>query len=232
MERTCEDGGFIVQGKYFVYNNLWGGATGSGSQCVWGSALDGSHVAWGTSWNWTGRDDTIKSYAAIVLGWHGGWRVAGTGMPIQLSSIESVHTRWDFDLSHETPGATNVTYDIWLSDDPHHDREDPTGEVMIWLHHTGGIRPIGSRQTTTAINGTEWDLWEGPHPELGWPAYSFVRTANTRSESLDLMAFFERLIPDRLSGSNYLLSVEAGAEVFAGEGRLDTTHYSIDIERR
>jgi xyloglucan-specific endo-beta-1,4-glucanase len=113
MTRTCENGDFIVQGKYYIHNNLWGAATGSGSQCIWGSTLDGSNIAWGTSWNWTGQRDAIKSYAAVVLGWHWGWKVADIGLPIRLSSIKSACTSWEFDLTHSTHGGTNVSYDIW-----------------------------------------------------------------------------------------------------------------------
>jgi hypothetical protein len=232
MKQICKNGGFLIQGKYYLYNNLWGADTGSGSQSLWGSSLNGSRIAWGTRWNWTGRSDTIKSYAAVVLGWHWGWKIAHTGMPIQLSSIRSVCTSWSFNLTHRTLGGTNVSYDIWLSENPHHGSENPTGEIMIWLYHTGNITPIGLKQTNTTIDEAVWDLWEGPHPVSGWPVYSFIRTANTNAVSLDLINFFQYLTSGGLSKSGYLLSVEAGAEVFTGEGSLDTTLYSIDIERR
>ena len=63
-----------------------------------------------------------------------------------------------------------------------------------------------------------------------WPVYSFIRTVNTKTQKLDLTNFFQYLISAGLSSSVYLLSVEAGAEVFTGEGRLDTTLYSINME--
>jgi xyloglucan-specific endo-beta-1,4-glucanase len=232
MKRICKNGGFLIQGRYYLYNNLWGADTGLGSQCLWGSSSNGSHIAWGTSWNWTGHSDSIKSYAAVVWGWHWGWKVANTGLPIQLSSIRSMYTSWSFNLTHKTPGGTNVTYDIWLSENPHQSDENPTGEIMVWLYNTGDISPIGSRQTNLIIEGIGWDLWVGDHPVSGWPVYSFVRTANTNAETLNLINFFQYLISGGLSRSVYLLSVEAGAEVFVGEGSLDTTLYSIDIERR
>ena len=232
MKRICTNGDFLVRGKYYLYNNLWGANTGSGSQCLWQSPSDESHIAWGTNWSWTGQSDTIKSYAAVVWGWHWGWKVANTGLPVQLSSLRSLHTTWSFDLIHTTLGGTNVTYDIWLSQNPRPCGEDPTAEVMVWLYNTGDISPIGSRQTNTIIEGIGWDLWEGRHPVSDWPVYSFVRSANTKAAALDLMNFFQYLISIGLSSSSYLLSVEAGAEVFTGEGRLDTTLYSIDVECR
>src|SRR5918998_702169 len=107
--------------------NFGGASTGSGSQCVWAQAPDSPGIVWATSWDWAGRDDKTKSYAAAVTGWHGGWRVAGAGLPVQLSSILRARTSWEFDLTPETLDKANVTYDVWLSDDPDHDQADPTG---------------------------------------------------------------------------------------------------------
>ena len=167
-----------------------------------------------------------------MWGWHWGWKVADTGLPIQLNSLRSLRTVWSFNLTHTRLGGTNVTYDIWLSGNPAPGDKNPAGEVMIWLYNTGDIRPIGSRQTSTIIEGIEWELWEGPHPVSAWPVYSFIRTVNTKTQKLDLRNFFQHLISVGLSSSVYLLGVQAGAEVFTGEGRLDTNLYSINMETR
>lgn len=231
MKRICKNGDSLIQGKYHLYNNLWGADTGSGAQCLWGaSSNNGSHIGWGTHWSWTGANNSIKSFAAVVLGWHWGWRIANTGLPIQLSSIQSARTSWSFNLTQKTPGEINVTYDIWLGKKAKHNDENPTGEIMIWLYHSDNIHPIGSKQAREVIADTIWDLWQGPHPVSGWPVYSFVRKVNTNSDSLDLMDFFNYLFFHGLLKSDYLLSIEAGPEVINGTGRLDTTFYSVDIE--
>jgi len=230
MKRICENGAFLIQGKYYLFNNLWGANTGAGSQCIWKGLSNQLDITWGTSWNWTGQHDTIKSYASVVWGWHWGWIVSDTGLPVQLISLHSLRTAWSFDLTCARLGGINVTYDIWLSSNPDSGGKNPTGEVMIWLYHTGDIRPIGSRQTSLTIEDIEWDLWKGPHPVSAWPVYSFIRRINTKTQNLDLINFFQYLASAGLSDSDYLLSVQAGAEVFTGEGRLDTTFYSIDIE--
>jgi hypothetical protein len=92
-----------------------------------------------------------NSYAAAVWGWHWGWKIANTGLPIQLTSLRNIRSAWSFNLSHTILGGTNVTYDIWLSENPHLDEENPTGEVMVWLYNTGDISPIGSKQTYVTI---------------------------------------------------------------------------------
>lgn len=230
MRSIEKHGEYLIHDRFFLFNNLWGAETGTGTQSVWEETEHGPSVAWGTSWDWNGSLETIKSYAAVVLGWHWGWRVSGAGLPIRLASMRSARTRWAFKLNQETPGKYNVSYDCWFSDNPRHDQENPTGEVMIWLAYTENVTPIGSPKIRVTIGGTEWELWQGPHPVSGWPVYSFLRTTQTDAESLDLKDFFQYLTRHGLSSLDYLLSVEAGIEVFAGAGRLETSVYTLEIE--
>ncbi|HEX2953411.1 MAG TPA: endo-1,4-beta-glucanase [Bacillota bacterium] len=230
MQQICKNGDCLLREPYYFFNNLWGADTGQGSQSLWETPSEESSMAWGTSWEWAERPDSIKSYASIVRGWHWGWRVARTGLPVQLSSIQTAQTTWKFDLIEKTPGWVNVTYDLWFSDNPRLGNENPGGEMMIWLTHTEGIPPIGARKASAIIGGAEWELWAGPHPVCGWPVYSFVRKVNTNSDSLDLVDFFHYLTSHGLNSSDYLLSVQAGIEVFSGVGQLETRFYSLDIK--
>lgn len=225
--QVCNNGDSITMGKYWLNSNLWGASTGSGSQCISDTSINGSTIAWSTTWNWTGQANSVKSYDSSVLGWHWGWKNSNTGLPIQLSSNQSVSTSWSFNLSQTTPGGQNVSYDAWISPNANLGNANPSDEVMVWLYNTGGISPVGSKQTTVTIDGTSWDLWEGT---TSWQVHSFVRTSNTTSQSLNLMDFFNYLSTARgLSSSKYLISVESGTEVFTGAGRLDTTAYSTNI---
>lgn len=229
-KQFCNNGDSIIIGKYWLNNNLWGAKTGSGSQCLWKTNTGDSSISWGTSWNWTGQVDTIKSFVSIILGWHWGWKLPDTGLPILLSTNQNIHTSWEFKLKETTPGGINVTYDIWLSSNPQLGNVNPTNEIMIWLYKSGDIYPIGSKQTIADIGGTIWELWKGPHPTSGWPVYSFVHKININSQTLNLKDFFNYLIYHGLSSSNYLISVEAGIEVFTGAGSLETTFYTIEMK--
>lgn len=225
------NGDSIISGKYWLYNNLWGSHTGSGSQCLWKSSAKGSNISWGTSWNWTGQTDAIKSFVSVILGWHWGWKLTETGLPIQLSSVKNIHTSWEFDLKETASGGINITYDLWLSTNPDIGNENPSGEIMIWLYKSEGIIPIGSKETIVSIAGVDWELWKGPHPISGWPVYSFVREINTCSQELNLEDFFNYLSNHNgLNNSLYLISVEAGMEVFTGAGTLETSLYSVGID--
>jgi hypothetical protein len=215
-------------GKYYLNSNLWGANTGSGTQCISDISNNGSTIAWDTNWNWTGQANSVKSYDSSVLGWHWGWQNSNTGLPVQLSSNQSVMTNWNYTLNQTNPGGIDVSYDTWISDNPNLGNGNPTDEVMVWLYHGGGVQPVGSKQTTVTVDGTSWDLWEG---NVGWEVHSFVSTSNNiNGQTLNLMDFYNALISSgRLSSSKYLLSVESGTEIFTGAGDLRTNSYYTNV---
>ena len=225
---NCTDYAALVRGKYWVNNNVWGKADGTGSQCVSENGLSGDSLSWGTSWTWSGDTTKVKSYASAVLGWHWGWKSAGTGLPIRLSDGKAVNTNWNFQVTQATGNIMNVAYDLWLHDIANPDwQHNPTDEVMVWLYRSGGAGPVGTKQATVTIAGTTWDLYKG---NIGWNVYSFVRTSNTSSAALDLTGFTDDLVARGwLTTNKYLSSVQAGPEIFTGSGRLDTTAYSVKI---
>jgi hypothetical protein len=176
----------------------------------------------------TGQANSVKSYASAVLGWHWDWKSRDTGLPIRLSDGRAVRRNWDFAVRQESPNTMNVAYDLWLHDVAAPDWPDePTDEVMVWLYRSGGAGPVGTKQATVTIGGTTWDLYRG---DIGWNVFSFVRTGNTTSADLDLTDFTDDLTTRGwLQRSKYLSSVEAGTEIFAGEGALDTSAYAVTI---
>ncbi|WP_045742296.1 GH12 family glycosyl hydrolase domain-containing protein [Actinoplanes rectilineatus] len=224
----CTDYAALVRGKYWVNNNVWGKADGTGSQCVAANDLAGDDLSWSTRWDWSGDNTKVKSYASAVLGWHWGWKAENTGLPIQLSAGESVDTTWNFTVTPATGNVMNVAYDLWLHDIADPDwQNNPTDEVMVWLYRSGGAGPLGTKQATVTVAGTTWDLYQG---DIGWNVYSFVRTSNTSAADLDLTDFTDVLTArGLLAKSKYLSSVQAGTEVFTGQGRLDTSKYSVTI---
>ncbi|MEU4419308.1 hypothetical protein AB0F81_01690 [Actinoplanes sp. NPDC024001] len=224
----CADYAALVRGKYWVNNNVWGKADGTGSQCVWENGLSGDNLSWGTRWTWSGDKTKVKSYASAVLGWHWGWKATGTGLPIQLSAGRTVRANWNFRVTQTTSNVMNVAYDLWLHDIATPDwQHNPTDEVMIWLYTAGGAGPVGTRQATVTIAGTTWDLYRG---NIGWNVYSFVRRSNTSAADLNLTDFTDDLVARGwLAKSKYLSSVQAGTEIFTGAGQLDTTAYSVKI---
>lgn len=224
---TCNDFGTITQGKYWINNNVWGQDSGSGWQCIWDSYTSGNTIGWGTSYGWSGQSNSVKSYASSVLGWHWGWKVSNTGLPVRLSANRSVNTGWNFNVRH-SGGAMNVAYDLWLHtiSNPSYNN-NPSDEVMIWLYRAGGAGPVGTRQATVNIAGTNWDLYRG---NIGWNVYSFVRTSNTTSATLNMRDFLNHLVSRGwMSNTKYLTSVQSGTEIFTGTGQVDTNSYYANV---
>jgi xyloglucan-specific endo-beta-1,4-glucanase len=222
---TCAAFGSITLGKYWLNNNLWGQDQGSGWQCMWDTA-SGSSIGWGTSWSWSNNPNQVKSYTSSVLGWHWGWKTSGTELPVRLNAGRDIYTDWRYRVTGS--GTMNVAYDLWLHNISNPDWPDnPTDEIMIWLYRSGGAGPLGTLQGTVTIAGTNWDLYRG---NIGWNVFSFVRQSNTTSTTLHLQDFLNNLVSRGwVANTKYLSSIEAGTEVFVGNGQVDTDSYTADI---
>ena len=228
-EEICEPFGSATMGRYWINNNLWGQDSGSGTQCVWTGETTGDSISWGTRWQWSDAPSSVKSFASSVLGWHWGTMIADTGLPVRLSDGASIPSTWEYDVTLEGDGNTmNVAYDLWAHTIPDPTWEhNPTDEIMIWTYRAGGAGPVGTLQDTVTIGGATWELHRG---NIGWEVFSFVRTENTTSVDLDLADFLDELVARGwMDEAKYLTSVQAGAEIFTGRGRLDTTAYSTTI---
>jgi Glycosyl hydrolase family 12 len=212
-------------GPYRVSNNLWGANNGSGMQCIWNSCANGDLVGWGTSWNWTGQANSVKSYAALIYGWH--WTATGA-LNVQVSSSTKVNCGWAYTVTLNGGTDTmNVAYDMWVHTGANPGtNSNPSDEIMVWLYRNNGAGPIGSKvngNTPIPIGGHSWDLYEGT---TTLAVHSFVRTSNATTAVLDMMAFPRYLVQSRgFSNSKYVSSVEAGTEVFIGEAQLQTNGF-------
>jgi xyloglucan-specific endo-beta-1,4-glucanase len=219
----------VVVGKYWINNNLWGQGSGSGWQAIWDTYSAGNTMGWGTTWSWTGQSNSVKSYASVVLGWHWGWMLSNTGLPVQISANRNVNTGWNYSVTQNGTNTMNVAYDCWLHTIPNPSwNNDPSDEVMIWLYRSGGAGPVGTYQATVNLAGTSWNLYRG---NIGWNVFSFVRTTNTTNQTLNIRDFLNHLVSRGwMSNSKYLTSVQAGTEVFIGNGRVDTNSYFCNIQ--
>ena len=226
---TCQSGWGPIMGKYILNNNWWGTSGATGQQCVWGTCQDGDVVGWATNWNWSGGTSSVLTYTSVVFGWQYGFQVPNTGLPIQVSTSQAINCGWDFALT-QTSGAFNVAYDIWL-----HTSANPpsTGgqsdEIMIWLNKLGNPAPAGSSYASNiSIAGATWTLYEG---NVGWPVHSYLRTANTSSAVMNVMAFMNDLVTrNRIPNTRYVTGVQAGIEVRSGGGTLTTNGFYCRIE--
>jgi Cellulose binding domain/Glycosyl hydrolase family 12 len=151
-------------GGYTIYNDEWG--SGHNTQTLWVN----SATNWGVFATQPSTSG-VKSYANIS-------KSIGTA----LNSLSSATS--SFNESNPSGGNWESAYDIWLNG---------SGiEVMVWTYVSGNVGPLGSSVGTVSLDGNTWTLYAGSNGSN--PTYSFVRTANETSGTvniLDLLKYLE-----------------------------------------
>jgi hypothetical protein len=187
-------------GGYTVYNNVWG--SGAGSQSIWAN----SYSNWGV---WANHPNTggIKAYPNSTK--YVGKKISALGT-----------TKSSFNVTVPTSGvAFTSAYDIWSSDNQH--------EIMLWMNKYGAVGPLGSHQTNATVGGHSWSIYKGHNG--GNNVYSFVRTSNTSSGTVDVRAI-TRWVKDRgWFGDVTLGAVQFGFEITSSSGGKNFTTNSFSV---
>jgi hypothetical protein len=151
-------------GGYTINNDEWG--SGHNTQTLWVN----SATNWGV-FSTQPSTSGVKSYPDI-----------SKSVGIALNSLSSATS--SFNESNPSGGNWESAYDIWLNG---------TGiEVMAWTYVSGNVGPLGSSVGTVSLDGNTWTLYAGNNGSN--PTYSFVRTANETSGTvniLDLLKYLE-----------------------------------------
>lgn len=242
----CGKWDYVVTGAYTLYQDLWNEGAGTGTQCTTinspivdsdsatdeGGSSSGSGsedvLAWSTSWSWAGDPTQVKSYANAVTNF----------TVVHLADIDAIPTAWSWTYAitsstNNNELFANVAYDTFTTSSPSAVAagQDADFEVMVWVATFGGAGPLTASghaiKTGLTLAGATWDLWMGYNGATR--VYSFVATATAAATlvgegrwegefSGDLLVFFDYLVDhEGLPLTQYLLSVHAGTESFAGE---------------
>jgi hypothetical protein len=150
-------------GGYTIYNDEWG--SGHGTQTLWVNSASN----WGV---YSTQPDTsgVKSYPNVS-------ESIGTA----LNSLGSVTS--SFSESNPGSGDWESAYDIWLNTSSY--------EVMVWTYVEGDVAPLGSSVGTVTLDGNTWTLYAGNNGSN--PTYSFVRSGNESSGSVNLLDLLKYL---------------------------------------
>ena len=217
-----------LNSSIWVNNNTWGQ---DASPAGWSESITtNSGNAWRTDFNWPSgaNNNSVKAYPSAVLGWHWGWHFQNTGLPVQLSANRDVNSSYAYSVNFGG-GVGNVAYDIWIHTQSNPNLENPSDEIMIWVNSTGGAGPISQQAVISnlSIGGSTWNLHRG---NIGWNVWSFVRTSNSGSGSINVKAFTDYLRANQgMSSAKYLTSVQFGSEIFRGAGNLNVTNYTASV---
>jgi len=171
-------------GGYTIYNDEWG--SGHNTQTLWVN----SATNWGV-FSTQPSTSGVKSYANI-----------SKSIGIALNSLSSATS--SFNESNPSGGNWESAYDIWLNG---------SGiEVMVWTDVSGNVGPLGSSVGTVTLDGNTWTLFAGNNGSN--PTYSFVRSANETSGTVNILDLLKYLENTKGYFSNPTLStIQYGWEI-------------------
>jgi hypothetical protein len=226
---NCDAFGTItLPGQYLIHNNVWNPAVPAGAQCT-GALWDQNDDAAGfvAKPNFDTNSGIPGSYPSIIYGWHYNYPVpAPYKTPKQVSAVSSIPSTWKYDVP--ASGQYDVSYDMWVN--PQQGPANPNGglEVMVWTA-TRDAQPIGANQNYTFnANGADWEVWYGSPGS--WNTVTFRRVTNASSVDMDLLPFVAHAVQKGWAQNNwYMLSVEAGFEIWKGSSPMTTTYYKVAV---
>lgn len=188
-------------GGYTIYNDEWG--SGHGTETLWVN----SATNWGV-FSKQPNTSGVKSYPDEAK-----------SVNRSLNSLGHVTSSF----SETLPGSGNFesAYDIWLNG---------SGiEVMVWTSTHGNVGPLGSNTGNLTIDGNTWTVYAGSNGSN--PTYSFKRTSNENSGTVNILDLLKWLQNTRHYFSNPTLSqVQYGFEISGTNNTSETfaiTNYSV-----
>jgi hypothetical protein len=186
-------------GGYTVRNDVWG--SGAGPQTIWANSYSNFGV-------WADHPNTggIKSYPHSAK--NVGKRLSG------LSRVSS-----SFSVGRPGSGAYETAYDIWADNNAY--------EIMLWVNKQGAVGPLGSKQTTVSVGGHTWDVYKGSNGSNA--VFSFLRTSNTDSGTVDVLAVLNWIKARGWFGDVTLGEVQFGFEITSSSGGLNFTTNSYSV---
>jgi hypothetical protein len=237
----------IGGGAYIVQKNEWGSTQ---PQCVnvnsTGFVVSSSSITRNTN----SDPNAPGGYPSIYQGCHFSTNSTdcsdpnASHLPLVVTNIASAISSWNTIHSQPPTDVYDAAYDIWFNSQP----QVPTAampdgtELMIWLKKQGAINPAGNPPDATApptpLDNATWDVWFAPADPAhsrNWKIVSYVlKTSNTAAISdsavtqLDILAFINDAIHrSYVDSSSYLISVEAGFEIWEGGTNLTTNSFSL-----
>jgi Cellulose binding domain/Glycosyl hydrolase family 12 len=193
---------------YTINNDVWG--SGAGPQTIW--ARTGTN--WGVIANHP-MTSGVKSYP------HTGRTLNRT-----VSSLGSLTS--SFNVSVPSSGNWETAYDIWANSNAY--------EVMLWVNQNGAVGPIADSYDANgavpafknvSVGGQTWNVYKGNNGSNA--VYSFLRTSNTNSGSVDVLAVLTWLRTQGWWADVTIGDVQFGFEISGTNGSSAFTDNSFAV---
>ena len=210
--QSCDQWANTSVNGYNIYNNIWG--ANSGSQCMTAYAEDD----WYVDANHTGGG--IKSYPN-----------SEKQLSVNVDNMGQISS--SFNVSRPSGGSYSSAYDIWY--------DNYAYEIMLWMNYTGSVGPISynygcngypstacPEATNVNVGGHTWNIYRGNNG--GNEVFSFLRTSNTNSGTVDITAISQWLRNNGWFGNANLHSIQFGFEITntSGTQRFEINDFSVN----
>jgi hypothetical protein len=196
---SSDQWGTWTNGGYTLYNNIWG--SGAGTQTIWANSFSN----WGVTANHPNTGG-VKSYPNSTR-----------NVNRNLSALRTLTS--SFNVTVPSSGAYATTYDIWANNHAY--------EIMLWMNKTGPVGPLGSLQTTASVGGHTWQIYRGSNGAN--EVFSFIRTSNTNSGSIDILAVMNWIRTQGWYGDVLIGDVQLGYEITSAAGGKDFITNSFSV---
>lgn len=222
----------LTTNGWTIVNNVWNpGSLVYGTDYSVSTVYTASDLTKQTTFNWSfpiviDPNPTIRAYQEISYGLNPYASTSSSPanpFAIQLSSLSNLSVKYDVDYQGNLAGF-DVAFDLWLTSRPNGNASTITNEVMIWLHK-GGLVPFGSQVGTYSDGVISAKIY---YQAGARPYTAVVLDTDSKTGDINITSILAKLVSLNLvSSSEYLASLEFGAEVGSGAGAL--TIHSLDL---
>ncbi|MBN1173498.1 MAG: cellulose binding domain-containing protein [Micromonosporaceae bacterium] len=193
---------------YTIINDIWG--SGAGAQTIWART--------GTNWGVVASHPStsgVKSYPHNAK-----------TLNRALSSVGSLTSTVNVTVPNS--GAYATAYDIWANNNAY--------EVMIWMNQYGAVGPIAESYDANgtvpsaaniSVGGHTWNVYKGSNGSNA--VFSFIRTSNTTSGTVDVLAVLNWLRTNSWWGDVTVGEVQFGFELTSTSSNAGFTCTSCTI---
>lgn len=222
----------VTVNGWTIVNNVWNpGNLVYGTDYSVSTSYAATNLTTQTTFSWSfpiviDPNPTIRAYQEIAYGLnpYASTSSSPTNLfAVQLANLSSLEVKYDVEYRGNLAGF-DVSFDLWLTNRPNGDASTITNEVMIWLHK-GGLSPFGTQVGTYSdgIISAKIYYQAGTRPYI-----AVVLDTDSTTGDIHIDAILAKLVSLGLvSRSEYLASLEFGAEVASGAGTL--TLHSFDL---
>jgi hypothetical protein len=228
--QLCQYNVAPVRGGYMIQNNEWGSTA---RECLTTHGQAGFTVARSAIAKKTSGPP--GGYPSIYAGCHWGLCASGglASVPRRVAALPpgTLITRFAAAERAHAGSAYDVAYDVWINRSPTTGGQPDGTELMVWLDHKNHVRPAGKIIASgVTIGGRKYNVWHAKgRASGGTVTYELVRPTASVAH-LDL----GRLIQDTVrrgytSPLWFLISVEAGFEIWRGGAGLAVTQFGVHL---